>query len=163
MKKNNITNKFRDDRAVSPVIGEILMVAIVVILAAIMATYVFEMAPMGVAPQASIRGTAITDPNGNTACNVIKLEHQGGEEISLTSASIRVIVNGTTVQDLPASGKLIAGESCYIWLNATGYHLRENKAYVTPDASLPETGKTATVKIVDVASEQLIADIQVRG
>jgi len=163
MKKNNITNKFRDDRAVSPVIGEILMVAIVVILAAIMATYVFEMAPMGVAPQASIRGTAITDPSGNTTHNVIKLEHQGGEEISLISASIKVIVNGTAVQNLPASGKLTAGESCYIWLSNGEYHLREYKENVGPDASLPETGKTATVKIIDVTSEQLIADISIKG
>jgi len=160
MKKNNITNKFRDDRAVSPVIGEILMVAVVVILAAIMATYVFEMAPMGVAPQASIRGSV----EQFSGYNVIKLEHQGGEEIPLTSASIRVIVNGTTVQNLPTSGKLTAGESCYIWMDATGYyHLHENKPYVTPYASLPETGKTATVKIIDVASEQLIADISIKG
>ena len=43
------------------------------------------------------------------------------------------------------------------------YHLNESKTGITPDASLPETGKTATVKIVDVASEQLIADITVRG
>lgn len=161
--KEDFARGFGDDEGVSPVIGEILMVAIVVILAAVMSAYMFGMAPMGVAPQASIRGTAITDPNGNTVYNVIKLEHQGGEEITLTNASIRVIVNGTAVQNLPANGKLTAGESCYIWMEDEIYHLRENKADVHPDASLPETGKTATVKIVDVASQQLIADIRVGG
>ncbi len=161
--KEDFAKGFRGDEGVSPVIGEILMVAVVVTLAAVMSAYLFGMAPMGTAPQASIRGTAITDPSGNTACNVIKLEHQGGEEITLTNASIRVIVNGTAVQDLPASGKLTAGESCYIWLSNGEYHLRKNNVYVPPDASLPETGKTATVKIVDVASQQLIADIRVGG
>ncbi|UZE91947.1 MAG: type IV pilin N-terminal domain-containing protein [Methanosarcinales archaeon] len=156
--------KFRaDEKAVSPVIGVILMVAITVILAAIIAAFVFGMAPPAMAPQASIRGTAITDPSGNTTHNVIKLEHQGGEEIPLTSASIRVIVNGTAVQNLPASGKLTAGESCYIWLSDGEYHLREYKENVGPDASLPEAGKTATVKIIDVVSEQLIADISIKG
>jgi len=41
--------------------------------------------------------------------------------------------------------------------------MSEDKTEVSPNYSLPETGETATVKIVDVASEQLIADIQVRG
>jgi len=157
--KEDFAKGLRDDEGVSPVIGEILMVAIVVILAAVISAYLFGMAPMGIAPQASIRGSVEQIDN----CNCIKLEHQGGEEIPLTSASIRVIVNGTAVQDLPASGKLTAGESCYIWLNNSEYHLSENKSDVNPDASLPETGETATVKIVDVTSEQLIADIQVRG
>ncbi len=157
MKKNNITNKFRDDRAVSPVIGEILMVAVVVILAAVIAAYMFGMAPMGVAPQASIRGSVEQINNHNC----IRLEHQGGEEIPLTGASIRVIVNGTAIEDFPG-GKLTAGESCYIWMEDGVYHLSEDKP-VSPNYPLPETGKTATVKIVDVASEQLIADIQVQG
>jgi len=149
----------RNEEGVSPVIGEILMVAIVVILAAVISAYLFGMAPMGVAPQASIRGSVeqIDD------YNCIRLEHQGGEEITLTSASIRVIVNGTAVQNLPVGGKLTAGESCYIWMNTAGYHLSENKTAVSPDCPLPEQGKTATVKIVDVASEQLIADISIRG
>jgi len=157
--KENFTKGLGGDEAVSPVIGEILMVAVVVILAAVMSAYLFGLAPMGVAPQASIRGSVEQIHN----YNCIKLEHQGGEEITLTNASIRVIVNGTAVQNLPASGKLTAGESCYIWLNAAGYHLSENRTEVSPNYSLPETGKTATVKIVDVPSQQLIADIRVGG
>jgi len=154
-----VGKKFRrNDEGVSPVIGEILMVAVVVILAAVISAYLFGMAPMGVAPQASIRGSVeqIDD------YNCIKLEHQGGEEITLTSASIRVIVNGTAIEDFPG-GKLTAGESCYIWMNGSEYCLSENKTDVIPDASLPETGKTVTVKIVDVASGQLIADISIQG
>ncbi|MDI6888643.1 MAG: type IV pilin N-terminal domain-containing protein [Methanocellales archaeon] len=149
---------FRGDEGVSPVIGEILMVAVVVILAAVMAAYLFGMAPMNVAPQASIRGSVEQIHN----YNCIKLEHQGGEEITLTGASIRVIVNGTVIETLPG-GKLTAGESCYIWIEGGKYHLSEDKAAANPDYPLPENGKTATVKIVDIASEQLIADIRVRG
>jgi len=156
--KEDFTKGFRGDEGVSPVIGEILMVAVVVILAAVMSAYLFGLAPMGVAPQASIRGSV--EQINNT--NVIKLEHQGGEEITLTSASIRAIVNGTVIETLP-NGKLTAGESCYIWMEDEAYRLSENKTEVSPTYPLPETGKTATVKIVDVASEQLIADISIRG
>jgi len=45
----------------------------------------------------------------------------------------------------------------------TCIYLSEDKTEANPTSSLPGTGKTATVKIVDVASEQLIAGIEVRG
>ncbi|MCG7854185.1 MAG: type IV pilin N-terminal domain-containing protein, partial [Methanosarcinaceae archaeon] len=54
-------NQFiKDEDAVSPVIGVILMVAITVILAAVIAAFVFGMGPPEQAPQASIRGSADT-------------------------------------------------------------------------------------------------------
>ncbi|MEZ5334842.1 MAG: type IV pilin N-terminal domain-containing protein [Methanolobus sp.] len=53
-------NQFLDEDAVSPVIGVILMVAITVILAAVIAAFVFGMGPPEQAPQASLRGSADT-------------------------------------------------------------------------------------------------------
>jgi len=158
--------KFRaDEKAVSPVIGVILMVAITVILAAIIAAFVFGMAPPAMAPQASVRG-AVSQVGGD---NYIKLEHQGGDTITMDSANVKIVVNGTTMtettQYLTEDKQFSTGEVCYIYLDtADGYKLSR-----TPPASaaeiypLPETGETATVKIIDVASQQLIADISVRG
>ena len=48
----------KNEEAVSPVIGVILMVAITVILAAVIAAFVFGMAPPAKAPSVQLRVTA---------------------------------------------------------------------------------------------------------
>jgi len=160
--------KFRaDEKAVSPVIGVILMVAITVILAAIIAAFVFGMAPPEMAPQASVRGT-VTQVDTD---NVIKLEHQGGDTITMDSANVRVVVDGTTMaaggfSELTEDAiQFSTGEIIYLYKDGTTYHLTNVTDDITgPDIkNLPESGTSANVKIVDVASQQLIADITVRG
>ena len=90
-KLNNLMNNNED--AVSPVIGVILMVAITVILAAVIGSFVFGMGSPEQAPQASIRGSAETVDGSNA----IKLEHQGGEGIELTNTSTTMTVDGESV------------------------------------------------------------------
>ncbi|MDI6888644.1 MAG: type IV pilin N-terminal domain-containing protein [Methanocellales archaeon] len=154
--------KFRaNEDAVSPVIGVILMVAITVILAAIIAAFVFGMAPPAMAPQASIRGTvAQVDTT-----NYIKLDHQGGDTITLASSSIKVLVDGKEVTNaLATTDQLSTGESMYIY-NSTTDRVLTLTVPTTAEAqvSLPAIGASVNIKIVDVASQQLIADITVRG
>jgi flagellin-like protein len=73
---------FDDDEAVSPVIGVILMVAITVILAAVIATFVLGLGDQisNTAPQASFSFdyTEDVDSNGDT----LQVTHNGGETIS---------------------------------------------------------------------------------
>ena len=66
----------KNEEAVSPVIGVILMVAITVILAAVIAAFVFGMAPPAKAPSVQLRMTAINDGAGNGA---LKITHNGGD------------------------------------------------------------------------------------
>lgn len=73
----------RNEEAVSPVIGTILMVAITVILAAVIAAFVFGMGTPEKTPTASLKGTI----NGN---NWINLSHDGGEDIKLSDITITV-------------------------------------------------------------------------
>ncbi len=68
----------RNDEAVSPVIGVILMVAITVILAAVIAAFVFGMGPQKQAPQSSIRAE-----NPDVTLATVVIEHQGGADINL--------------------------------------------------------------------------------
>ena len=70
-----------DDRAVSPVIGVILMVAITVILAAVIATFVLGLGDSlsNNAPQASFD----FDPNGNSGNGAIVMT--GGDELDGTN------------------------------------------------------------------------------
>ncbi len=146
----------RNEDAVSPVIGVILMVAITVILAAVIAAFVFGMGAPETAPQASLRGSpaAVGDDN------VLKIEHQGGDMVTFTDANTRVTVNGDTVNmSLLTDTAFEAGEVLYLYNDSTEFILDS-----TPSAGsyfIP-AGTTANVKMVDVASQQMIADMDVR-
>lgn len=160
--------KFRaNEKAVSPVIGVILMVAITVILAAIIAAFVFGMAPPEMAPQASIRGTVTQTTIVATTYNLIKLEHQGGDTVTMTGANVRVVVAGETMDDdgyTLTDTEFSTGEIIYLHNHST-YNYALSNTVPTADVQddLPESGDSINVKIVDVASQQLIADITVRG
>ncbi|AKG91488.1 archaeal flagellin N-terminal-like domain [Geoglobus ahangari] len=85
---------FRDEKGVSPVIGVILMVAITVILAAVIASFVFGLgskAPKS-APQAQLTLSDASDTLDTTDQNqtVFKIVHNGGEEIRLDEIKIFV-------------------------------------------------------------------------
>ncbi|WP_407357188.1 type IV pilin [Methanolobus sp. WCC5] len=158
-------NQFlKGEDAVSPVIGVILMVAITVILAAVIAAFVFGMGPPEQAPQASLRASADTFTTNNT--DVIKIEHQGGDEIVLKSANTRVVVDGTAAVIVAATGNETynAGNIMYVFEDDGTYYVDSYKnetggADLNPIAS---TGETVNVKVIDTASQQLIADLNVR-
>jgi flagellin-like protein len=156
-------NQFLEEEgAVSPVIGVILMVAITVILAAVIAAFVFGMGPPEQAPQASIRGSADTVEG----YNVLKIEHQGGEALTLTDAKTKVTVDGTSVTfTLGSDTQFDAGESLYLFTNAGSAYLGNvtgtSDATDGADADITLTGNTSEVKFVDVGSQQMIADLKV--
>ena len=83
------------DRAVSPVIGVILMVAITVILAAVIGVFVLGLADdLGDGPtQATL--SFDTDTDGD---NLI-ITHDGGDSLELVDGDYDIIVNGSTVSD----------------------------------------------------------------
>jgi flagellin-like protein len=114
-----------DDRAVSPVIGVILMVAITVILAAVIGTFVLGLGDQVSenAPQASLNFDYDTT---NTQVNVT---HEGGETLQ---ASNLELVNGTTTTQA-TGGPYQAGDQIFtnqgyspgetlrvVWTNPSG-------------------------------------------
>ena len=146
------SNQFlKEEDAVSPVIGVILMVAITVILAAVIAAFVFGMGPPEQAPQASLRASAFTDG----AEKFIKFEHQGGDVIVMMDSNTRVVVNGSTLTNY-ALGEYKAGETLYLGSDT----LARNTT--APTNLTVSTGDTLNVKVIDVASQQMIADMNVR-
>ena len=86
----------RTDRAVSPVIGVILMVAITVILAAVIGVFVLGLADdLGDSPtQAtlSFEGDVNEDP-------FVNVTHDGGDSLNFDEGDYSLVVNGTTVID----------------------------------------------------------------
>jgi flagellin-like protein len=85
---------FDDDRAVSPVIGVILMVAITVILAAVIGTFVLGLGDQvqNNTPRASF-GFDVGSSNDSGAYNVT-ITHESGDTIS--GSDLNVTVNGST-------------------------------------------------------------------
>ena len=101
----NIKNLFTEERAVSPVIGVILMVAITVILAAVVGSFVLGLAGdvSEAAPTAQI-DFEYNDPN-------VVLTHEGGSSFSVDRVRL---VGPETDDDLSGSnwdGTVSAGDS----------------------------------------------------
>ncbi|MDW7732219.1 MAG: type IV pilin N-terminal domain-containing protein [Methanolobus sp.] len=125
-------NQFlKEEDAVSPVIGVILMVAITVILAAVIAAFVFGMGPPEQAPQASLRMT-------NQSTSGFTIEHQGGDKIDIGDINITVDGNMLNAGNYTnaSDGIFAAGETIYV-------------------TSTVADGNT--VVIIDRQSQQLIA------
>ncbi len=141
---------FNNNKAVSPVIGVVLMVAITVILAAAIGSSVFGQGPSESAPQANINVVAINE-------GTIKLEHLGGDPINFgaTLTKVTVSVNGdtsetvdpTVVEDLDV---LSVGDVKTLKLG--------NDTSPIPIAS----GSTVKIKIVDIKTSQLICEKDLR-
>jgi len=159
-------NQFLDtEDAVSPVIGVILMVAITVILAAVIAAFVFGMGPPEQAPQASLRASAVTSAD-NTSASLLKIEHQGGDQVVLADANTRITVEGEQVTFAVTDTEFDAGDVFYVAVNnANAYFAGSNTSsntYATTTYTIAESGATVPVKIIDVGSQQMIADMSVR-
>ena len=101
MKSRNQSNA--DDRAVSPVIGVILMVAITVILAAVIGTFVLGLGDQlgDTAPQASFT----IDENGADNISITKT---GGQ--SIDGADLALSVDGARVNESIGGGPWESGE-----------------------------------------------------
>ena len=81
----------RNEDAVSPVIGVILMVAITVILEAVIAAFVFGLGGQQVAaPTASITGAN----NPDTTAPDLKVQHKGGDTLKGGDWKLSVVVAG---------------------------------------------------------------------
>jgi len=82
---------FKEERGVSPVIGVILMVAITVILAAVIGTFVLGLGDsLEQAPQAQLDAETTSDDH-------LVISHNGGD--SIPSADLRVEVKGNDDSD----------------------------------------------------------------
>ena len=95
----------QDDDAVSPVIGVILMVAITVILAAVIATFVLGLGDSlsNTAPQASFS----CDTSGGTTSTVMT----GGDSLNPTKVSVGGTTWDGTGTASGSGGTIVAGDS----------------------------------------------------
>lgn len=154
---------FNNNKAVSPVIGVVLMVAITVILAAAIGSSVFGQGPAKSAPQANFDITAVntsTNATDTFAKGYIKIEHLGGDPIYFESNSttkVMAVLDGVSEElDVRALGTLEVGSTITI----------DMRKYGATGTNVPfkdlDSGDTVNIKIIDVQTKQLICDKNVR-
>ncbi|MEM3085655.1 MAG: type IV pilin N-terminal domain-containing protein [Halobacteria archaeon] len=117
--KNQMRKNFaKDEEAVSPVVGVILMVAITVILAAIIAAFVLGLGSPKKAPSASLK---LNRANATAFC----IEHQGGDAVDFDApGGVTILIGGaasgqTTPAAFTTDPGMTAGEAANIVNTAT--------------------------------------------
>jgi flagellin-like protein len=161
-----IPEMFKRDDAVSPVIGVILMVAITVILAAVIAAFVFGLGSPEVSPQASLMTDDIKEVGDNDS---IYIDHQGGDKIDLSEATLTVTQGNNITKFSPMSdseeffeaGDLLIvnvsdSNNCTINLNT------EQKTSIDSDEgfAIDHDGDDVEISVSHTPSGQLIADMK---
>lgn len=148
----DLKKKFNDNKAVSPVIGVVLMVAITVILAAAIGSSVFGQGPTKSAPQANINAKF-------TNSTTITIEHLGGDTIVWTNTQIRFThEDGTTAELNGTDMNTTVGTIT----NPTGeFSVGDIKSFNVAKNPLTP-GVAFTLKITDKVTNQLICDKNLR-
>ena len=142
----------KNEEAVSPVLGVILMVAITVIVATIIAVFMFGVGEPDEAPQAKLKLTAIEAPLTNTT---LTIKHEGGDPLLLRECLI-TITNADTggpLQVEAAVGEAIAGSGTLTAGNS--------QPYTNITTSSAPKGTIIEVMIMDEPTGQLLANVQV--
>lgn len=164
----------KNDKAVSPVIGVILMVAITVILAAAIGSSVFGMGPAKSAPQASLEIKAgdkfVSGSSPSPA--TIRIEHLGGDAIHfetvqgviktkvMASVSGRSSIQITEANNPEGTGAGYGGLGT-LEVGSVKTLKLENSTQST--GFLPiGSGETVNIKIIDTETNQLICDKDIR-
>jgi flagellin-like protein len=140
---------FKNEEAVSPVIGVILMVAITVILAAVIAAFVFGMTD-NVQTQKNV---AIGLQKAGTS---LQVTIQGGADVA--DLTYLMVTIGTDTYYTTDSGFTISRDTATA--RASGNEIKVGQVFVTEDGKLSDTEKkhvVVTGKFSD-GHEQMLAD-----
>ncbi len=147
----------KNEEAVSPVIGVILMVVITVIIAAILAVFSFGIGGPTKAPEVNLKYIGVANSTGGN----LSLTHEGGDALILKDEKITVnfASNGTTAlsssQPMPLDS---AGGFQYINGKDT---LAAGQKITGPLVAGIKVGEILEVIIVDTPTGQLISKARV--
>ncbi len=158
---------WKDEKGVSPVIGVILMVAITVILAAVIASFVFGLgskAPKS-APQAQLTLEDASDSISNNTDTLFVLEHNGGEDLVLSDMKILIEYagNGTLLDTLTwdSDNKTFDGKDINTTPEDDSILSAGEKLTFQETTSKINSTTTLRVRILHIPSNQFILDAQV--
>jgi len=151
-----------DDRGVSPVIGVILMVAITVILAAVIGTFVLGLGDsLEQAPQSQL---SVEDASGSysddSTGDVFEISHTGGDEINM--GDIRVVVDGPSSVSSFETGAWAQGDSGRT--SPGDLTLQDSSGSAVSDSTSFSVGDTLTIFDTSLGSADLTTgdyDVQI--
>ena len=154
----NLKTLFAEDRAVSPVIGVILMVAITVILAAVIGTFVLGLGQNigNTAPQATINVEA------SASSDTVSLEHNGGDGLHSDRTKIVFDVGGSpyTLDPAGTDDVLSVGDTgTFTFDGATA--ASDWTDYGSPGTDDITSGETVSVKLIDTESQKVIFESEI--
>lgn len=150
----------KDEEAVSPVIGVILMVAITVILAAVIAAFVFGLGGnQSAAPTASI--TAANNPD--TSAMDLKIQHKGGDTLKAGDWKLSVVPVGTspvfiTSNSNVTNSTLNVGSEIMVTTDTTGNCAAGGINATSVNCGVAITPQKYDVKLVHVPSNAMLLD-----
>jgi len=155
----------RNEKAVSPVIGVILMVAITVILAAVIASFVFGMGAKApkTAPQAQLALSDAMDTLDNDNNSVFTISHQGGD--ALTCGNMKIYIYDTNDQlldTLSYSGGYFSGDNFNSTPSLDERFDPGEIITIREEGTNVNQGDMLKVKVIDTLSNQPILDGQVQ-
>jgi flagellin-like protein len=125
--------KLMDNRAVSPVVGTILLIAITVALAAIVATLVSGLGGRGAPP--SVMLTVTAKDNGANIANednvILTISHNGGDDLNISDLKIQAqnyenVMVTIPLNNLSKSGTLSVGDTMTAWYTWRTNNTTEN-------------------------------------
>ena len=127
----NVSKLFKDDDAVSPVIGVILMVAITVILAAVIGAFVLNIGgSQSAAPTATI--------NFENTSSGIEVSHQSGEKLPGSEVTVKVTGSLDNAESklnlIKGISNMGAGDSFYI-VDSSGYSFSDTGGTAVPSGT----------------------------
>jgi archaeal flagellin N-terminal-like domain len=165
---NELLGNDDDERAVSPVIGVILMVAITVILAAVIGAFVLQLGDSvsQTAPQASIGVDSISADD-----NQIVLRHSGGDTIEWADTDLIVANANSSQKDLrwnapgdealsPASSVTIRttnSSDAVLNTSTTAHAADQGEEYTLAE------GDRLTITLLDTSSGEIIFEREIRA
>lgn len=162
----NLRNFLSEDRAVSPVIGVILMVAITVILAAVIGTFVLGLGDSisSSAPQATLSVSADGGSGASDGVADLTIEHNGGDALHADRTRI-IVSDGTDTLTIDA-----ASDDAVLSVGGTATVETDTSTVTGSWASVYSTGTTTfdfasgdaiSIKLIDTESQKVIYETEV--
>jgi len=153
-----------ENRAVSPVIGVILMVAITVILAAVIGGFVLGLGGnLQQTPQAQLSADVAPSSAGNTGDGVLRINHGGGDSLESGSYEVRIKRNSgsfvTVIEDSTTNAGSTDGTDIQVVGGYPGEFGVGDRITIEETAGT-RTG-TYTVQIIHTPSEGIVLEEEV--
>jgi len=153
-----------EERAVSPVIGVILMVAITVILAAVIAAFVLDLGPGDAAPQAQVTFAENSDYEAEADEAIGNFSHDGGDAWDTEDITVTLEIEDETLELTSSNGfsDELDGEDIDIedFDDEDSFEVSDTASITTATADNPEGDEDFEITVVHDPSDSIVFEFE---